>query len=613
MANSKCKRSWLPPALTTALALACGCANLRNVQIESTPPGADVLIDGKKVGATPLKHKLDFPKDTSQFQIQVTKDRYKSATITVDSAEARRWDRSSPWPMQFTLAEIRREVPVSIRSNVEGSSVSIDNKSAGSAPLNSTLTFKRNDGTSAWNTVSIRVEKPPRYKTEEKFIKADDTMEITNAPINFSLAEIRREIPVEIKANEPGAVVSLESLEAGTTPLKTNLIFRRADGSAPWPSLRLQIQKEGFEYRPPGAELPEPIYSRLITVDEAARGTFSADYFLPVRFVLVPLRTYEVLADKVKAVRTNALSEVRPSEQEKSPSPMTLINLENPLLLSRISPVPDQPEKFVYSVPIREERSSAAHLPTDEALVGAKIVMSQGPNQITPMTQGRYFDLDPFVTADGQWIYFSSDRSKIRIIWRVPVSGRGGYTPITGVFTKFDTEPAVSPDGTKLAFTSRLPEALATAPPNIWIADADGKLPTQRWEGHSPAWSPDGKKIAFVSPDHKICIAEVDGGGNPTQLTLGDSNVSSPVWGPLGKNIIYACDKAINDLKQHNFDIWMMSADGTTERQLNSNGSFESSPAISSDGKYLYFFSNRGGTKADQETLRIFRAEVSTE
>lgn len=621
MAYRQLHKFWLPPVLLSVAVLTVGFSVSRNLLIESTPPDAVVLIDGKAVGFTPFKTNLSFKNSSSQFQIQVTKEGYEPEPKEqrVSYRDAERISRSGLLLVEFKLVENRRELRVNVKANVEGSLVVIDGQSAGTAPLTTNLVFRRPNVTSAWNTVTIRVEHPPQYKSEEKAVAANEAIEalkVGNPPLQlgFTLAEIRRVIPVEIKAIE-GATVSIESQEVGTAPLKASLVFTRADGSVPWPKLSLKIQKEGFEYRPPGTNSPEPVYLRLISMEEAAQGPISADHFHPVRFVSVPVRTHEVLADKVKVTQTNVLSEVRPSEQEKPPSPMTPVNPEKPLVFSRISPVPDQPDKFVYSVPIREERLAGMNKPTDEAIVGANLVMSQGPNQITPMTQGRFFDLDPFViiTPEEQWIYFSSDRSKIRIIWRVPVSGKGGYTPITGVFTKFDTEPAVSRDGTKLAFTSRLPEALATSPSNIWIADADGKLPTQRWEGHSPAWSPDGKKIAFVSPDHKICVADVDGSGNPTQLTLGDSNVCCPAWGPLGKNIIYASDKADNDLKMPNFDIWIMSADGTTQRQLTSNGSFDSSPAISSDGKYLYFFSNRGATKAGQEMLRIFRAEVLVE
>jgi Tol biopolymer transport system component len=67
----------------------------------------------------------------------------------------------------------------------------------------------------------------------------------------------------------------------------------------------------------------------------------------------------------------------------------------------------------------------------------------------------------------------------------------------------------------------------------------------------------------------------------------------------------------LNDRKEHNWDVWIMGAEGGKQpRPLTQNGSFDASPAISSDGLKLYFFSNRGAQKAGQESLQIFRLDV---
>ena len=51
----------------------------------------------------------------------------------------------------------------------------------------------------------------------------------------------------------------------------------------------------------------------------------------------------------------------------------------------------------------------------------------------------------------------------------------------------------------------------------------------------------------------------------------------------------------------------MIKVDGTQMTQLTTNVSFDGDPAWSSDGKYLYWVSNRGRTKWPGE---IWRAEV---
>jgi Tol biopolymer transport system component len=281
------------------------------------------------------------------------------------------------------------------------------------------------------------------------------------------------------------------------------------------------------------------------------------------------------------------------------------------LIISRFCIVPDS-EKVVFSMPRREIRQG-----TEAELVGASIMVALGPAQQTSLTDGRDFAVDPFVTADAKWIYFSSDRLRTRSIWRMPASGSGGLTRITGfTIDSIDSEPALSPDreNPRLAYTSRLIGSPSTSPSYIWLASADGKLPTQLKPGRSPAWSPDGKKLAYVSPEQKIWTMTADG-SEETILTKDESHYSYPVWVPPdGKYIVYASDQApLTELGVNNMDIWIMGSDGTNPRQLTTNGSLDSAPAVSSDGKFLYFFSNRGAAKAGEESLQIFRMELKVD
>src|SRR5262249_48459584 len=83
---------------------------------------------------------------------------------------------------------------------------------------------------------------------------------------------------------------------------------------------------------------------------------------------------------------------------------------------------------------------------------------------------------------------------------------KSAFPGITGDNTSIDTEPVVSPDGAKLAYTSRSLDALPTTPSYIWTASADGSLTTMTRPGHSAAWAPDGNRIAYVSPENKIWV-----------------------------------------------------------------------------------------------------------
>ena len=100
----------------------------------------------------------------------------------------------------------------------------------------------------------------------------------------------------------------------------------------------------------------------------------------------------------------------------------------------------------------------------------------------------------------------------------------------------------------------------------------------------SPAWAPDGKQIAFVSDrdgDWEIYVMSADGSGQ-RRITSSAGVDRQPAWSPDGKRIAFESDRT------GNFDIYVINSDGTDERRLVGRpGSNEYEPIWSPDGDRL--------------------------
>jgi len=115
------------------------------------------------------------------------------------------------------------------------------------------------------------------------------------------------------------------------------------------------------------------------------------------------------------------------------------------------------------------------------------------------LTANLVSDIDPAVSPDGAKVAFTRGLD----IWVMNADG-SGQAAITGVEGP-DSAPAWSPDGTRLVFVSnRNVPGGATTGPELWVMNADGsgvRQLTQTAPGSSlaPAWSPAGDRIAFHS------------------------------------------------------------------------------------------------------------------
>jgi Tol biopolymer transport system component len=110
------------------------------------------------------------------------------------------------------------------------------------------------------------------------------------------------------------------------------------------------------------------------------------------------------------------------------------------------------------------------------------------------------------------------------------------------------------------------------------------------WEDQ-PAISPDGRRLAFVSNrGGPVAIWTSDrDGGSPRQVTFHGPLSVSPQWSPSGDRLAFASEI------DGNWDLYSVRVDGSNSRRLTWEPSQEENPTWSRDGRWIYFKSDRSG------------------
>jgi Tol biopolymer transport system component len=190
----------------------------------------------------------------------------------------------------------------------------------------------------------------------------------------------------------------------------------------------------------------------------------------------------------------------------------------------------------------------------------------------------------------------------------------------------YDAEATISPDGSKIVFTSTRDGDL-----DLYVMDLDGNnvrrlTDTPGYDGGA-FFSPDGKYIVYrasrpgteedlkeyqqllkeglVRPSKmELFIMNADGSEQRQITNTGKANFC-PFFHPNGRQIIFSSN--FEDPKGREFDLYLIDTEGIGLERVTFTGKFDGFPMFSPDGKKLVWASNRNG-KTPNET-NIFVAD----
>lgn len=239
----------------------------------------------------------------------------------------------------------------------------------------------------------------------------------------------------------------------------------------------------------------------------------------------------------------------------------------------------------------------------------------------------------------GSKIFFVSSRTGTKEIWSMNYDGSEQRAMTS--YRSISTFPAVSPDGTKVAFTN-----FSGGQPVIRIHSTatNRRLPFYNQNASMNAtaeFAPDGQRILFSSTLSggfaQIYSANMDGSGlkrltqsraievepkvNPktgadvvfvsgrsgppqlykmtiegadvVRLTTGEGEAVNPAWHPDGQHIAFSWTRGF---APGNFNIFVMDVATQRFEQLTHGAGRNENPSWAPDGRHLVFSSNRGGS-----------------
>jgi serine/threonine protein kinase len=230
-------------------------------------------------------------------------------------------------------------------------------------------------------------------------------------------------------------------------------------------------------------------------------------------------------------------------------------------------------------------------------LIAIRIVLPRSPrqqsviNRVSQTTDVSGQEFFPSLSPDAKTFLFAGRQRGNWDIYSQRVGDREA-TNLTADSQSDDTQAAFSPDGKRIAFRSERDGG------GIFVMAATGESVRRVVDfGYNPAWSPDGKQLVFASEGiidstnrgrtSQLWTIDLEG-GTTTLVHAGDA--VQPSWSPQGHRIAFwsglSGRREIKSISSTGGNL----VSAVTDAEVNWN------PVWSSDGRFLYYLSNRGGS-----------------
>lgn len=208
------------------------------------------------------------------------------------------------------------------------------------------------------------------------------------------------------------------------------------------------------------------------------------------------------------------------------------------------------------------------------------------------LTSGKHDNRTPTVAGDR--VVFVSYRDGNGELYSVPLAG-GEESRLTQTPSN-EGDPALSPDGNRLAFTTPV-----SGVPKLWTAAADASgaaraAPELGFSGSlevAPSWAPDGKRLVFVSTARGTSdLFLFTPATGAVDLLLGtDAPEVEPAWSPDGEWI------AFTSAREGRTGLYRIRVGTDEVEQLTDRAETDARPAWLGDGRLVYVARVDGATR----------------